>query len=125
MGEENSYSLAAPQGVMLQESSLKIEHLAVSNWQLAGKLENLTCDPLPAWDWVWMALGWPLGHPRATPGPSKRHARVTLGSNSRSALFATKREKRPGGVGAQSAPIAVIAGIARDRKKQDLTAEQH
>jgi hypothetical protein len=37
MGEENSYTPAAPQGVTSQQSSLKTEQLAIGNWQLAGR----------------------------------------------------------------------------------------
>jgi hypothetical protein len=28
-------------------------------------------------DWVWVALGWPKGHPSVTQGPRKGHARAT------------------------------------------------
>jgi hypothetical protein len=41
MGEENSYSLAALQGVMSRERSLKIEQLAASNWQIAKGLKPI------------------------------------------------------------------------------------
>ena len=36
MGEENSYSPAAPKGVFVARGSLKTGQLAVSNWQLAS-----------------------------------------------------------------------------------------
>jgi hypothetical protein len=41
MGEESSYSLAAPKGVMSRERSLKIEQLAASNWQIAKGLKPI------------------------------------------------------------------------------------
>jgi hypothetical protein len=36
------------------------------------------CDPLPAWDWVWVALGWPKRGPRATQAPRKHRPSVDL-----------------------------------------------
>ena len=89
------------------------DKIAVSKWQLAisRKIQKLSHNPLPAWDWVWVALGavaqaWPLGGPRAQ------------GSNGRNALPLQQKVEKGGGGGrgALIADIAVIADIARDRK---------
>jgi hypothetical protein len=61
-----------------------------------------------------------MGHAWVTPGPPKRHAWVTLGSNGGSGFVCNKRWKMPGWGGARSAPIAGIAVIARDRKDKTL-----
>ena len=73
------------------------------------------CDPLPDWDWDWVALGWPKGHPSVTQGPPKRDARVDL----RKCFVCNTSWKRPGGVGAQSALIAGNADIARNRRDRE------
>jgi len=43
-------------------------------------------DPLPTWDWVWVTLGPPKGHARATQASPKGRFRELP-------LFATKVEK--------------------------------
>jgi hypothetical protein len=52
--------------------------------------------PLPAWDWVWVTLGPPKGHARATQGPPKRGAREDL---RKCLCLQQKGENRPGGGG--------------------------
>jgi hypothetical protein len=54
LGEENSYSLAALRG----GSALIIDkkQLAISR-QHSAKTSDTVCDPLPGWDWDWVALG--------------------------------------------------------------------
>jgi hypothetical protein len=66
MGEENSYTPAAPQGV---EAKI-FENLAASNWQLARTGSDLRPSAC-------LGLGLGLGGPWATLGPPKGHARAT------------------------------------------------
>ncbi len=40
------------------------KHSAFSTQQLARAGDRLR--PSADWDWVWVALGWPLGHPSVT-----------------------------------------------------------
>jgi hypothetical protein len=54
--------------------------------------------PSADWDWDRVALGPPLGHPWATQGPPKRHARVAHGSIRVSSRICNKRGKMAGGV---------------------------
>jgi hypothetical protein len=64
-------------------------------------------------------IGWPKGHPRVTQGPPKRHAREAQGSIEMKCFVCNKDGEM--GVGREKiAEIAVIADIARDRKKQNL-----
>ena len=54
------------------------------------------CDPLPTWDWVWVALGWPLGHPRATQASPKDHPSVDVRKR-----LCLQRKQENGGVGSK------------------------
>jgi hypothetical protein len=78
MGEQNSYTPETPQGASGSEI---IENLAVSTQPSAFSQNMKRLRPSACfwvWDWVWVTLGSPKGHARATQGPPKRGARVDL-----------------------------------------------
>ena len=105
------YAIRLWAGVCLGPRSLKTKQSAISNQQSAKAPCGFhALRPSADWDWVWVAPGWPLGGPSVAQGPPKRGAREAQASiECKSALFATKDEKRPGG----GEEIAGIADIAR------------
>jgi hypothetical protein len=105
--EETSYAPAAPQGVS-ENWSLKIQQSAISHQHSAKHRKPLR--PSAYWDWDWVTLGPPLGHPSVTQGPPKGRVREV-------SLFATKSKKSR--VGCRIAEIAEIAAVAREREKQN------
>jgi hypothetical protein len=61
-----------PQVIDLAVTALQNQH---GMGREMAKLKDV-CDPLPAWDWVWVTLGSRLGHPRATQAWRKGGPRV-------------------------------------------------
>ena len=86
------------------------------------ELRPSACLGLGYWDWVWVTLGSPKGHARATQGPRKGHPCAMQASIGGSAFVCNENKKVAGGVGFSAegtgrgllriAEIAVIAGIA-------------
>ena len=74
----------------------------------------LGCDPLPDWDWDWVALGWPKGGPSVAQGPRMGHASVELNK-----CFVCNIDGKKAGWGEKRSPESHdIADIARHRKSK-------